>query len=171
MSTAVVQIEGVLQQDNQKLSYVSRPPLQPGMTLWTAITRAYRAMLMTEETEEDKVRWWIQSQGVRDFANILMPPPAWAMKNPEDRVRLQIKALRAAGTDVGLVVVSNPAVAAVLLQDGVPVSLYCHPRFARPEYRPGGFKGIRPWADIEAEVDEQKRLINLPRPDTAEVVR
>jgi hypothetical protein len=170
MATAVVQIEGVLMRDDQNLGFVSRVPIQPAFAFYRALLASYRVVLVTLEPDGEKVSWWLKSQGLSGFAEVLLPKARWVTSAP-DVVSRSVAALRALPTDVGVVVTGDPRVAARLLQEGVTTNLFAHPRFTRPDFRPEGFGGIRPWAEIEAEVDKQIAAGDRPTaPITAEVI-
>lgn len=56
---------------------------------------------------------------------------------------------------VDLVIVGDPATAAMLLAAGYTTVLVTHPRYSRPQWKPDYCGEPRPWDDLVAEIESQ----------------
>lgn len=70
--------------------------------------------------------------------------------------RAQIKRLRAEGFRFEFVIVPDPDLATDLYRIGIPVLLYLHPTYSAESFRPDYEGGLRPWNELEAEVEFQR---------------
>jgi len=70
----------------------------------------------------------------------------------------QAAALRANGSDLGLVVSADPGTVLLVTEMGVPSLLFTNPSYRWSEYRPDKKRLPKPWEEIDQEVIRQKEL-------------
>lgn len=74
-----------------------------------------------------------------------------------ERIRAQIKRLKAEGYHFEFVVIPDPDLATDLLRAGQPILLYSHPTYTVESWRPDYQGGIRAWGDLVEEVAYQEQ--------------
>lgn len=153
--TAMVSIEGVLAQDS--VSLIKAAPVPIGIALYHSLKTMFKLALVTSAPTKE-VDHWLRVAGLSDHAYLLTPGP---LDDPTDITALrtrQLRTLRNNGADVGLVIDSSPAVAAMALSKGVSGVVFTHPSYTRPEFRPDYEEKRKPWAEIEREITIQRQL-------------
>lgn len=154
MATALMVVNGVLRDDQKR-------PIPEGIALFHALSQGYRVVLAVEDKIVDA--HWLMMEGLTGYQELLDENVPGALRGQEETLS-QVEFLLGRGQQVGIVVLANPQSAAFVVERGVTVSLFVHPRFTRPEYRPDWNGGMRRWDDIVAEIEIQKRLEIERRP-------
>lgn len=145
---AVICLEGVL----CKGFPPNGAPIPDGLKLYASLAHQYKVVLDSHHGDITEVEHWCRINGLERHA-LAMPRDAG-----EDGLEapvlagVHLAAWKAQGFDIALYVTADPAVATITLTAGVITLLLVHPSYARPEFRPDHERGMKPWADIEAEV-------------------
>lgn len=154
MATALMVVNGVLRDDQKR-------PIPEGIALFHALSQGYRVALAVEDKIVDA--HWLMMEGLTVYQELIDENVPGALRGQEETLS-QVEYLLGRGQQVSLVVLANPQSAAFVVERGVTVSLFVHPRFTRPEYRPDWNGGMRRWDDIVTEIETQKRLEIERRP-------
>lgn len=152
----VVAAEGVICRRDGKNTFRANQPIGPGMDLMAALANgAYNVAVVTDEPDKATVHTWLLEHGLRAHFSYLVERRTGMPEAPAERFLAQCRHLRSHGFAIGMVVVSDPLMAAAAHAEGYTCLLFTHPAYARPEWRPDDDRGARAWADIEAEVETQ----------------
>lgn len=118
--------------------------------LYTGLAQGLRVVILGGyEPEKDK--HFLAVNGLGRYTKI---EPLREEDAPDEagRIKAQIRRLRAEGFQFEFVVLPDPDLALEVYKMGVPVLLYLHPIYSAESFRPDYTGGIRPWADLTAEV-------------------
>ena len=161
-STAVLCLEDVL----CKGTPPNGAPIWEGLQVYHALRSQFRVVIDSAHDDYTEAEHWLTVNGLRSHALLLtLDATEEALEGPVLR-QTHLAVWRSQGFDVGLYVTADPAVAALMMTAGVTTFLFGHPAYARPEFRPGTEKGMKPWAAIEDEVTEALAVRDIkPRVD------
>jgi hypothetical protein len=155
---AVVSAEGVLcRQDRKDNTFAAYTPIPEGLALVGALSTAYNVAVVSHETDADSIRDWMKDHGMAQFFSYAVPRKATMPEERTERILAQVEHLQSSFR-IGLVVDADPRTVGILMGRGHTSLLFCEPEYARPEWRPDDGRGMRSWAEIEAEVRRQNRL-------------
>lgn len=155
---AVISAEGVLcRQDRKDNTFQAFSPIPEGLALVGSLAHTYSIAVVADVTDADEVHTWMKTHGMAQFYSYALQRKPGMPEDRTERVLAQVDYLRSS-FPVGLVVDSDPATIASLMVKGYCGLLFTHPQYARPEWRPDDDKGMRSWAAIAAEVQEQNRM-------------
>ena len=158
MSTALIYVEGVLGESSTLHGFY---PLPDGVKLAHALQTGYRLVLGTTRTDSDAVEHWLLVNGITRpafYTELLWRQPGWGdLTDPMLRLE-QAAALRANGSDLGLVVSADPGTVLLVTEMGFPSLLFTNPSYRWSEYRPDKKRLPKPWEEIDQEVIRQKEL-------------
>ena len=145
----MMSIEGVLGESTEFQINMLR--CDAGLLLFHALQPWYRIVLVSNEPDPLKLTHWIRAQSIVGHAEFLTG--ADAQRNHRS---VQLRALRSARTDVGLVVDADPTTVALAAEQGIPGLLFVPGRVgtARTDLK----RSRRDWGAIEAEIDSQRAL-------------
>lgn len=153
MATALVVVDGVLRDHTGR-------PIPEGVRLYAALTEGYRVVVAVEDEAADE--HWLTMHGLTGYQEMVSDSP---LSKRGGSIRIgQVEHLLGRGQDVALVVDADPSNVAKVLARGITAALFSHPKFTRPEFRPDHDGGMRPWDDIVAEIETQRRLEVTRRP-------
>jgi len=124
--------------------------------LYGSLSAYHRVVLVTSAEDTRAVDWWLRTQGVLDYVQIL-PRPLDAGPEVADVREAQLRALRASRTAVVLVVDSDAATVAHAMSVGVTGLLYGPPRPAAGRMDLGA-RRIRDWSAIVGEIETQDEI-------------
>lgn len=149
-ATVAIVVDGVLKNNN------SDSVLAGGALLYHGLAEVMKIALITDEDKERTQRW-LAINGFREHVLLLSPDADDVLVGGTRRAH-QIVLLKLAGSDVDMLVEPDPTIAAAVLQAGTPVMLFAHPKYSRPEFRPGGKNLPTPWSTLVAEIEAQETL-------------
>lgn len=150
MSAVVLSVEGILKDHRGT-------PIDGGIMLFESLKKGFSVVLVSSETNLDKVNQWLQIAGVKGAHYLLVAKPEDSEED-EKRWLAQMKRAEATLTDIRFVVVADPGVAAVLTDHSFPVLLSVRPEYLRPEFRPDHKHEVTPWDTLVANVDRQRTM-------------
>lgn len=148
MRTVAVALDGVL-----------RKPLDVeaqdfgASLLFASLVDNFRVVVLgTEDPVKDE--HFLSVNGLVRYVKI---EPLLAADGPDEYSRkiAQVRRLAAEGFRFEFVVLPDPSLARDLYAEGYPVLLYLHPTFSNKAFRPDYSGGIRPWHELEQEVEFQ----------------
>lgn len=125
--------------------------LETGRALYHGLAGTFRIVLISFDSKP-YVEPWLGMEGFDKHDHIVYPL-TW----PQDgRVSQWLTIARTLthvhGYNVEMTVVPEPSAARVLLEHGYTVLLFSDAAYGLPEWRPDHRAGVRPWADLEAEI-------------------
>lgn len=149
--TVVIQVEGVLRKP------VTAAVLEAGRRLYHGLASTYRIVLVTSSTDRLSSGGWLGMNGFSRHDHIVygdedVPATSEWWVSVAKRLKL------AYGYDTELFVVPDPHDAMQLIRHGFSVMLFVQAAYAIPEWRPDHRQGVRPWAELTAEVEVQRAL-------------
>jgi len=147
-------VEGILRKP------VGGQPIREGIDLYYGLATRAKLLLLTEQRakpdgEDTELANWLMIEGMNEHSQIIYADLIWP---PEDRVLNQVNKARASGHDVSLVIESDPAVSAQLLQAGYNVLTFSHTEYAIPIWRPDYRHHASPWDDLVNRVKTEALL-------------
>lgn len=145
-SVAIIALEGVLRSELGQ-------PVNEGLLLYHALKGTHKLLLVIDELSQDQTEHWLRVEGLRDHAEVIYPEAGY-----DDIRQRQLQTLSARGMNVGLVVDCSPARVAGAVRAGYTGLVFASPKYLRPEFHPGGARGVRAWDAIAAELDTQAEL-------------
>jgi hypothetical protein len=157
---AAMAIEGVLAKDIEQ-DIAKAAPLREGIQLYEALRRVWKLALVTSYANRDKVDHWLRINQMHDHIMVEYGPGGRAQ---------HLVALRRAGFGVELFVDADPRVVAEVLGMGTAALLFASPSYARPEFQPDAVTGVRPWAEISKEIEDQNAKRDREPRTTADLV-
>ena len=122
--------------------------------LYQGLVQGFRVVVLgTDDVARDE-----QFMAVNGLGRYVKIEPVRQGDAPDEsgRVRAQIKRLRAEGFTFEFAVLADPDLAKDVYKMGIPVLLYLHPHYSAESFRPDYPGGIRPWAELTAEVEYQR---------------
>lgn len=129
----------------------SRQRSMAGVAMLTAVMHVYDVVLLTRV---DGTEDWLFEQGIHGYASLLKIEdvsysPAVSLAWFANHVRFDYK------YPIELYIVADPNEASLLFEAGYMVTLFMHPTYARPEWRPDAVKRLRPWGELAAIMQTQ----------------
>lgn len=147
--TCVLELEGVL----CKGSPPNDPPVWTGLQMYHALATQFRLVIDSEHDDITEIEHWLMTNGLKRHSLVLLREAHQdGLEAPLLR-KIHLGEWRAQGFDVALYVTADPAVAKAMMTAGVTTLLMAHPAYARPEHRPDYEGGLKPWAEIEEEIN------------------
>lgn len=158
MSTALIAIEGVLGEHSVLHGF---HPIVGGIKLARAIRSEYQLVLGSTAVDDQAVEFWLRINGMARpsfYEGLLCRQDVWMDLSEENLLARQAGTLRSSGSDVGLVVSSDPKAVLRMTQAGFPSLFFVNPAYHWEEYRPDRKRLPRPWQEIDDEVIHQRDL-------------
>lgn len=149
--TAVMQVEGVLRKP------VTGAVIDEGRRLYHGLASTFGIVLVSEGNDQQFYKTWLGMEGFTKHDHIVYSGE-W---RPEDRnwwVRTAGMLKISYGYDTNLIVIPDPFDAAALIERGYNTVLFTQASYALPEWRPDHRAGIRPWAEMTAEIERGRAL-------------
>jgi len=129
-------------------------PIPDGVRLYKSLAEKERVILVgTDKTDID--RWMKQNNLSSKLDDILDYNPGEAFSDVK-KYR-QVLHARSRGP-VDYVITDDLELAKSLLEEGLSVFLFLHPKYFNHKFRPDRPSGIRAWSDIVHELDKQQKL-------------
>ena len=139
--SVVIVVDGIIRKTRDQ------SPLVEGLALYQALNATHRVLLLAEDREKTDI--WLRtnnmSKALDDIYEI------------KDSVFKTIDSGRSKGK-IDFVITDDSDLAKQLLEVGIPVLVFLHPKYVRPEFRPDAREGVRSWGSITAELDKQQGL-------------
>jgi len=143
-------VDGILRAPNDNAMIMS------GALLYHSLVKSHRVTLIVDSMAREKVQYWLRVNGLVDHADEVY----YEVGDPEDicdRRKLQLQKLRQHGA-VSFVVESDTEAAEMFHEIGVPVMLYVHPKYMKPEHRPGFKQEVTPWNSLVTTVRKEREM-------------
>lgn len=148
--TVLLAANGVLHDDNWRVN-------EQGRVLLHALSATYRVVVGLDHYDVDRFGMWAKMQGLKGWQEILPSLVPSALRGGDERLA-QIENLKGRGYAVAFLVDNSPDRVAAAMREGVNGLLFAHAKFQRPEWRPDYVAKVKPWADIAAEIENQRYL-------------
>ena len=145
----VMPIEGILKKE------VGGQVNPDGFYLYRTLSAMYRVILVTYETDHDRVIDWLDKEGIFGYDEVLHPIQ-WCLNSLESYMENVIRVLRIRGYTVSLVVVNGPGDARDVLSASVPVLMFSQPAYGLPDWLPGSRKGHESWEALVDKVEAER---------------
>lgn len=151
LPTAVIQVEGVL------VKPVGGAVTDTGRRLYHGLKNFYRLVLVTEETDRGRMDADLFMEGFTGHDHVVYgDEPVSCTRGRWVTVAGRLR--NGYGYDTELFVVPDPYDARCLIQAGYSTLLFTQAAYALPEWRPDHQQGVRPWDELQAEVETQRVL-------------
>lgn len=121
--------------------------------LFGSLLNQFRVVVLGTD-RPDKDEHFLSVNGLLGYVRI-EPERIEDARTYQHRRMAQIRRLRAEGFQFEFVIVPDPEVARMMYREGFPVLLYLHPEYSAESFRPDYAGGVRPWKELEAEVEYQ----------------
>lgn len=144
----VMPIEGILRKE------VGGQLNPEGYHLYRALSAMYRIILVTYETNHQRVTSWLEQENILVYDDILYGD--MCINTLESYWENMIRILRMRGYNVSLVVVNGPQEAREVANTHVPVLMYTQPAYALPEWLPGSRKGAEAWDALVDKIETER---------------
>ena len=118
-----------------------------GHAMLTAMMYVYDVVLLTRDPDIERREAWLYQNGIGGHAALFAIDQGPFSKG-HDITYFANRLRHAYKYPIELFVVGNPEEAAALFDAGYMVTLFMHPSYTRPEWRPNANKKITPWGDI-----------------------
>lgn len=125
-----------------------------GHAILASLMSVYDVVLLTRDSDTERQEAWLYQNGIGGHA-ALFSIEIGPYRSTTDIVHFANQLRHAYKYAIELFVVGNPSEASALFDAGYTVSLFMHPAYTRPEWRPGVTKGIRPWGEVAAFMAEE----------------
>lgn len=144
MANFAIPIEGVLRSHTGS-------PIYQGLALYKLLDTKNKIFLLSTDKKIDER--WLREQKLRGYDDMIGPD----VPGPKDTLLYnQVLHVRSLGGGFEMAIVPDPDVAAKLLTVGITTILFLHPSYIKEEFRPDSRKGVRSWAEIQAEIISQQ---------------
>lgn len=143
-------VDGILRAPNDNAVIMS------GALLYHSLVKSHRLILIIDSMAKEKVQYWLRVNGFFDHADEVY----YEVGDPEsvvDRRKLQLQKIRQNGA-VSFVVESDTEATEMFHEIGVPVMLYVHPKYMKPEHRPGFTQEVTPWNSLVDTVRKEREM-------------
>lgn len=152
MSVVAITVDGVMRK------IVGMAPIPAGIKLYRALATQFSVVLVTDELEDyGHLSRWLETEGLNEhtgivWSNVVLDSYDTALR----RVR-QMTMVRVHGA-VELVVEPDPAISALLIQEGLNVMTMSYAAYSQPSWRPDYIDAVRPWDELSKQVADAARL-------------
>lgn len=155
----LIEVEGVLRSPTGQT-------ITEGMALYRGLCSTGRVGLVLDSLSVAKADHWLKVEGMRSHVELIEADLRYM--GVELR-RYQMD--RARSRDSWVVLIdSQPDNIAAALEMGITGLLFTKPAYLRPEFRPDFDKTVKPWAEIQEELQHQEDIIALdPRLNSPQV--
>ena len=136
-------------------------PIVEGVRLAKALRSGYQMILSTTQSGPEAVEFWLRINGMLQpsfYEDLLYRRPPWGDLTDTELQAEHAHHLRGSGSDVGLVVSTDPEALLRVTQLGIPSILFVNPAYRWHEYRPDHKRLPRAWQEIEDEMTRQVEL-------------
>lgn len=123
-----------------------------GVALYKAFNETNRVLLVAKDREKTDI--WLKMNNLAKSIDDIIPLSKSVVDDP--RVAT-VTMIRSKGK-IEFVVTEDADLAKRLIEIGIPVLAFLHPKYARPEFRPDGRAGKKNWDAIISELDKQQHL-------------
>lgn len=138
-------IDGVLRNP------VTNAPIQQGMSLYRVLKEKGRVLLLcTDKYKDDR---WLRENKVNLVDDLVGLEMTAGVEWPALR---QVEYCRGQQSGAELVITSDPALAAKLLEIGLTTLMFMHPVYMAEKFRPDGKRGAKSWEKIKSEIISQQ---------------
>jgi hypothetical protein len=158
VSTALISVEGVLGDHSPVHGFY---PIAGGVRLAKALRSQYQVILSTIQADGNSVEFWLKINGMTRptfYEDLLSRLSGWADLSDTELRAQHASVLRAAGSNVDLVISADPQAILKISQLGMPCLLFADPQYRWAEYRPDYKRLPRAWQDIDDEMVRQREL-------------
>lgn len=149
-SNIAMVVDGILRAPNDSAVIMS------GALLYHSLVKSHRVTLIVDSMAKEKVQYWLRVNGFFDHAGEVY----YEVGDPEnvvDRRKLQLQKIRQHG-GLAFVVESDTEATEMFHDIGVPVLLYVHPKYMKPEHRPGFSQEVAPWNSLVSTVRKEREM-------------
>ena len=156
MSTCLIAVEGVMGEHSTIHGFY---PLVDGVRLARALRSEYQIVFSTIQADVASVEFWLKINGMGrpSFYEALSHREDPDLSDPEVLER-HASQLRSGGSDLNLVVSSDPEAVLQVSAAGFPALFFVNPTYRWAEYRPDHKRLPKPWQDIDDEMTRQREL-------------
>lgn len=138
-------IDGVLRNP------VTNAPILQGMSLYRILKEKGRVLLLcTDKYKDDR---WLRENKVNLVDDLVGLEMTAGVEWPALR---QVEYCRGQQSGAELVITSDPALAAKLLEIGLTTLMFMHPVYMAEKFRPDGKRGAKSWEKIKSEIISQQ---------------
>ena len=138
-------IDGVLRNP------VTNAPILQGMSLYRVLKEKGRVLLLcTDKYKDDR---WLRENKVNLVDDLVGLEMTAGVEWPALR---QVEYCRGQQSGAELVITSDPALAAKLLEIGLTTLMFMHPVYMAEKFRPDGKRGAKSWEKIKSEIISQQ---------------
>lgn len=149
--TAVMQVEGVLRKP------VTGAPIDEGRRLYHGLAGTFDIVLVSEGNDQQYYKTWLGMEGFAKHAHVVYSGE-WRPEADNWWVRTAGMLKLSYGYNTALFVIPDPLDATALIGRGYSTLLFTQASYALPEWMPDSKPGIRPWAELIAEVERGRAL-------------
>lgn len=149
-------VEGVLANVREGETLGASAPVLEGLKLYHSLRHHWQIALVSSTASREVIDHWLRNQGLTAHLHVLT-----ALRGGVDDVIMrveQLSTLRSWEMTIELLIDSNPSVVRMALRQGVIGVLFASPSYLRPEFRPDAKQSVRPWAEMEEEIREQRTM-------------
>lgn len=125
-----------------------------GESLFRALSFRFEVIVASDDPNVQEFRTWLEFEGVRPGQVRHIDNKYSAVANRWVRFA---QTLRQEGYDVPLYVLADPHGSAELVRHGFGALTFSQPAYALPEWHPSHDKGIKPWDELTAVVESERR--------------
>lgn len=128
-----------------------------GHSMLTALMFVYDVVLLTRDPDLEHVESWLYQNGIGGHAALLYIEVGNLVRH-RDIAYFANQLRHGYKYPIELFVVGDPNHAAALFDEGYLVTLFMHPAYTRPEWRPTAKQEITPWDEIAAFMSAEAAL-------------
>lgn len=129
-------------------------PIPDGLMLYRKLNENNRVLILCKDKE--KTDHWLRQQKINKLDDLVDYNIPALGDDPEFR---QVQYVRGLGP-VEYVITSDPELTKKLLEVGVTTLVFLNPVYATEKFRPDSRQGVKSWADIVTEIEQQQEAYN-----------
>ena len=145
----VMPVEGILRKE------VGGQINPDGFYLYRTLQSMYRIVLVSTETNRQRMVDWLDKEGIFGYDDLLLPM-GMALNTLEGLWTNIIRVTHRHGYNLAMAVLNGPEDAVEVLNMGVPVLLYAQPAYGLPEWLPGARRGTEAWDELVDKIDTER---------------
>jgi hypothetical protein len=148
--TTAITVEGVLRKPSSGQVIDFGKSLYYGLSLQSVI-------VLLSDGKKEETEHFLALEGMHEHIAVLYPDSVGrVLDGPDARLAQVVNSGRMYAID--FVVDSDPAVAELLIMNGINCLLFCHAQYARPEWRPGYEFTPTPWESLSQQIATEAHL-------------
>ena len=128
----------------------SGAPVTQGISLYRTLKEKGRVLILCKDKAKDEI--WLRQNKINLIDDLIGEDVPLVTDNLEWR---QVEYCRSQWT-IDMVVTSDPEMVKRLLEAGITSLMFLHPTYISEKFRPDSRQGVKPWADITAEIIKQQ---------------